>query len=392
MEDSFRLVERKIMKVEVSHLALKNAIKMLSMFVSNADKPEHKKVSIYYNAGQGRLELKAGSNIGIARVCVNNCKASEVTGDLYIVDAEQFFNIVKGIYSDVTISVDEKIMKLKFGKSVYKIPIMSDELSASFVELFNKERSMDFKPTVILDAERMQHKIKCISHCISTDDALVELSAICVDGDNMLASDSVVGGITKYDGLQPISGNLISRFPITFVDTLNVDKIGIKYTKEAMLVSAERPEYSVSAMFALQSNNFPLGSIKPIVADSAGINGVTGDSEIHAVFSPTALSDAIARLCVLADDNVQGITMSFDAKENDFCELTIDNHSFTGYEKVHVVYNTAPKAPYSVKVDGKQLLKSLKVMNGDCYFSAKNADDVQFLSDVDTTIFFYGLQ
>lgn len=351
-------------------LILKKLTKLISLFVATTVGEESDKI-IYLTFANGKCNLYVENQFSSFDYFFD-----AQTGDInktIILDAKTFCEIVKNSSGNIRLSIDDNYAHFSFLKSNYKLPLIKGSLS----KLVRKE---DFL-SVDLDIEWLNYKIGCVSQCLAKDDMTPALENIYFYDDLLVATDSVYGAVSRYKAISKMNGNTLNKLAIGIIAALPVGKIKAGFANGIFVGQSDDLYFQVSC----DSVEYPIEAMSPIIDKVESIT----KSKVALTFSPVEIEAAINRLCYFVDKDSPFVRLTVDKGES-CINLAVNNHDYQGKETVSISIDHVPD-DYSFLLDGKALARTLKALSGgECHLFANGTNDVQYITDFETYIFFFG--
>lgn len=365
------------LQVNLASSIIKELLKPLILINAAAESEYFKLLKL--KAHEGEFVIQSGSESGMIEVTITDCKCN---GDWEaIVVGKVFLDIVKNSTGTLELIYAESSLVVKFGRARYTIPIQEN---ADFDDAMN----ISFQASAYnsFDLERLKYKIGCISQSLAKDDMVASLKNIYIYGEYLVASDGVFGSITKYPSVSKLDKNSFNPFFTNIITSLQTDNIGICFDEERVYATAYKSGvYTMCFIISSDAGVYPITRISPIIK---AYESVRKTGKIAAIFSPVNTAAAISRLQIFCTDDSPAIQISIDVKAG-IVKMMSGTDVYVGNEEIPVEIEHGDD--YSVVIDGKALAKALKVLNGDCCLCGKSEKDIQYVSDAETMIFFYGL-
>lgn len=348
---------------------LKKLSKMILLFANTTVGEETDKL-VYLHFANNQCNLYLENQFGVFDYTFNVTMAD--FDKTVILDAKTFVEVVKNGNENIKLILNDNYTIFVFGKSKYKIPVIKGVL--------NKIEEKDGFISVELDVQWLNYKIGCVAQCLAKDDLAPALENIYIYDNMLLATDSTFGAVAKFKDIKKLNGNILNKMAIGVLAALPETKISIGFKNGILIGKGPQTSFQISC----DGIEYPIDKIASIVDAVTGLS----KSKVAITFSPVDIEQSINRLCYFVDKDSPFVRMTILANENSV-HLGINNHDYEGNEYVPIMIERMVDN-YSFSFDGKALAKTLKALNGECHLFSNGNNDIQYITDLETYIFFFG--
>ena len=354
----------------VDSVILKKLIKMVSLFMLSTVGENSDKV-VYLQFANKKCNLYLENQFSSFDYYFD-VQMDEIEQTI-ILDAKTFCEIVKNSNGNIILDIATDYANFKFGKSQYKIPLLKERLNKI-------DRKKDFL-SIDLDIEWLNYKISCVSQCLAKDDMVPALEHVYFYDDLIVATDSIYGAVSRYKTISKFNGHTLSKNALSLISALPIGKIKAGFSDNIFVGETDNMYIQISC----DGVEYPISQISSIIDK---VDNIT-KSKVSLTFSPVEIEEAINRLCYFVDKDTPFIRMTVN-KEDNVIDLFVNNHDSQGHEMVSISVDKMI-ADYSIMLDGKALAKTLKALGGgECHLFSDGNNGVQYLTDFETYIFFFG--
>lgn len=289
----------------------------------------------------------------------------------FSVDFQKFSKIAKGLSGEYDLSIkDDKQLIMKAPSNRYVVECFNVDKN----ELSEFNRYFEAWATVTpvsLQSERLITKISNISYCVADPKDFQTMSSVYIKDNLLVAANQKIGGVSKYENIKELDGNIINNAILTIIPLLDSDFLNFGYLEHAVMINSEK-----FGIMSSITNEYPIETVSPLIRKC-----FYNDSAEFAVVLPPSMSKAVLKKFLNFVGN-ESVSISIQDKFLIFSCFADNIHA---EEKVPADIIKPFKGDVLVNPD--IMYKALNSMDGDCYLFGYD-DSCLYLSDGDTSVFF----